>query len=154
MRPLLLSLLMVSATPCLAQPAPEVSDLRRQLDALRAEQLRTAARMGELENALRRLEGGASASPVTIAPSTAASIERPSRPVAPSSRLQLSGDLRLRYEANFSDQNRRNRDRGVLRARFRADYTLAHWLEVGGQISTGDPDDPNSRGCDAFEFRR
>lgn len=58
--------------------------------------------------------------------------------------LDLSGDLRLREEFNFSDADARDRTRTVLRARVRATYKLNDRLSVGGQLATGDPDDPNS----------
>lgn len=45
-------------------------------------------------------------------------------PVPEPSKLTINGDFRLRYEANFGDQDARNRDRGVLRARLRAAYAV------------------------------
>jgi hypothetical protein len=65
-------------------------------------------------------------------------------PASVPSKLTINGDFRLRYEMNFGDQDARNRDRGVLRARLRAAYAVNKWLTVGGQLSTGDADDPNS----------
>ncbi len=65
-------------------------------------------------------------------------------PASVPSKLTLNGDFRLRYESNFGDRDARNRDRGVLRARLRAAYAVNRWLTVGGQIATGDADDPNS----------
>ncbi|MBN8844142.1 MAG: putative porin [Sphingomonadales bacterium] len=65
-------------------------------------------------------------------------------PASVPSKLTINGDFRLRYESNFGDQDARNRDRGVLRARLRAAYAVNKWLTVGGQLSTGDADDPNS----------
>lgn len=65
-------------------------------------------------------------------------------PMPEPSKLTINGDFRLRYEANFGDQDARNRDRGVLRARLRAAYAVNKWLTVGGQLATGDADDPNS----------
>lgn len=60
------------------------------------------------------------------------------------SRLDLSGDFRLRYEANWSDTDARDRGRVALRARLRGNYRFTDFLTVGGQLATGDPDDPNS----------
>jgi hypothetical protein len=65
-------------------------------------------------------------------------------PASVPSKLTINGDFRLRYESNFGDADARNRDRGVLRARLRAAYAVNKWLTVGGQLSTGDADDPNS----------
>lgn len=65
-------------------------------------------------------------------------------PVSATSALALSGDLRLRYESNFGDRDARGRDRLVMRGRLRAAYKINDWLTIGGQLSTGDPNDPNS----------
>ena len=79
------------------------------------------------------------------APVNAAGGSAPGTPPASvPSKLTINGDFRLRYESNFGDQDARNRDRGVLRARLRAAYAVNKWLTVGGQLSTGDADDPNS----------
>ena len=58
--------------------------------------------------------------------------------------LDVSGDLRIREEFNFSDADARDRTRTVFRARLRAAYRLGDHFAVGGQLTTGDPDDPNS----------
>ncbi|MES2496493.1 MAG: putative porin [Pseudomonadota bacterium] len=58
--------------------------------------------------------------------------------------LDVSGDVRVREEFNWSDDDVRSRTRSVLRARLRATYQITRSLSVGGQIATGDPDDPNS----------
>ena len=55
-------------------------------------------------------------------------------------RPQLSGDIHLRYESNFGDQDARDRDRFVLRGI----YAISDAFSVGAQLTTGDPDDPNS----------
>jgi len=88
---------------------------------------------------------------------TAPQIPRASAPVNPAggsapgplpasipSKLTVNGDLRVRYESNFGDPGVRDRDRGVIRARLRAAYAINSWLTIGGQLGTGDPDDPNS----------
>ncbi|KKC26075.1 putative porin [Sphingomonas sp. SRS2] len=58
--------------------------------------------------------------------------------------LDVSGDVRVREEFNWSDKDARSRTRSVLRARLRATYQITRTLSVGGQLATGDPDDPNS----------
>jgi hypothetical protein len=50
----------------------------------------------------------------------------------------------LRYEGNYGDDDTRDWERGVLRARLGATYLVNDWLTVGGRLATGDPDDPNS----------
>ena len=72
------------------------------------------------------------------------------RPAA--SPLRISGDFRLRYESNFGDDSARNRNRGVLRGRLGATYKALDWLTVGGRITTGDPNDPNSTDIDLSNF--
>lgn len=56
--------------------------------------------------------------------------------------LDISGDLRVRQEWNIRDG--RDRSRQTLRARLRGRYDVSSHISVGGQIVTGDPDDPNS----------
>lgn len=63
---------------------------------------------------------------------------------APPTRVNLSGDLRLRYEHNGSDNDAPNDGRAVLRARLRAAYEVNEWLALGGQVVTGSQDDPNT----------
>lgn len=116
----------------LAAPADDIAELKAAVEALRAEQARAQARIAELEGALARQRE----TPVAVAAAPAVSSEP--------SRLSLSGDMRVRYESNFGVAGARDRDRGVLRARLRAAYRLNDWLTIGGQLATGDPDDPNS----------
>lgn len=65
-------------------------------------------------------------------------------PSSTASKLAINGDVRVRYEANFGDEDGRDRHRGVMRARLRALYTFNPTLAIGAQVSTGDGDDPNS----------
>ncbi len=133
----------LAAAPDLS--AAEIEALRQELHDMRVQQQAASARMETIESALNQLAGGAIApAPEVIArpaqQSTAQSDA--TSPVTPS-RLNMSGDLRLRYEGNFSD-TATSRNRGVIRARLRADYQLNDWLKIGGRIGTGNPDDPNS----------
>lgn len=128
-----------------------IAELKAAVQALQAEQAQSRARIAELEAALAR-QGGPLPAATTTPPVPAASIAAISAQGAPvivptattSQRLTLSGDVRVRYESNFGINGVRNRDRGVLRARLRAAYAVNEWLTVGGQLATGDPDDPNS----------
>lgn len=127
-----------------AQSRPEdMADLRSQLEALRAEQQRSARRIQDLEAALNRPVLAAPAAPTVIGQSAAMPVQAVSEKPA-LARVQLSGDVRVRYENNFGDRDARDRGRGVLRARLRGSYAVNKWLSVGGQVATGDPDDPNS----------
>lgn len=132
--------------PAYAQSAHDVAALREELQTLRAEQAKTAAKIDRVEAAINQLAGAAvTTPPVPSLIITATAMPPPSVKVtlAPSA-LDVSGDIRLRYEANFGSRNARNRDRGVLRARLRGSYAISNWLSVGAQLTTGDPDDPNS----------
>ncbi|RHW18226.1 hypothetical protein D1610_07025 [Sphingomonas gilva] len=134
--------LMTAWSPVAAQSSSpsDIQVLRQQLDQLRAEQASAVRRISELEAALARQ--AAKPAPPVATQSAAATPNGGSDGLL--DRLDVSGDVRLRYEANFGDRDARNRDRGVLRARLRANYEVNDWLTVGGQIATGDPDDPNT----------
>lgn len=83
--------------------------------------------------------------PVTAAqPPIALAVGVPSKDSFRIPGLDVSGDVRVREEFNWSDNDARSRTRSVLRARLRATYQITKSLSVGGQIATGDPDDPNS----------
>lgn len=84
-----------------------------------------------------RVAGSPSPSPMP-AVATAA----PASPSAPA--LSVSGDLRLRYEHNGSDNDAPDDGRGVIRARIRAGYQVNDWLQLGAQLATGSQDDPNT----------
>ena len=131
-----------------AQSASDFTELKQQLDAMRAEQQQTARRIADLEAALNRATTAPAAAVAAAPTGTVVANGAPAATftgsAASPSRLQLSGDVRVRYESNFGDKDARNRDRGVLRARLRANYAVNNWLTVGGQIATGDADDPNS----------
>ena len=135
------------ATPVLAQTASaaDIAALKAQMDALRAEHQRTAVQIQQIQMVLDRVTGTASAAPPATLPASAEAPAVALAGLAPSpSRFALSGDFRLRYELNSGDRDLRDRNRGVLRARLRPTYVVNDWLMLGGQIATGDPDDPNS----------
>lgn len=139
----------VPAAPAKAQEdAQAIAELKAAVQALQSEHAQLRARIVELETALAR-QGGTSTIPAS--PATASASPVTGGPVVtvqpasqPQPRLAVSGDVRVRYESNFGIEGVRDRDRGVLRARLRAAYALNDWLTVGGQLATGDPDDPNS----------
>lgn len=127
-----------------------VQALRAEIQRLQAAQAANIAetqRLGERLNALEASLGDAGdttqseAKMVSAQPVSAAALA--DVPKAPSP-LQISSDFRLRYEGNSGDADAQDWGRGVLRARLRASYSVADWFTVGGQIATGDPDDPNS----------
>jgi hypothetical protein len=139
------AILLLSLAALCAQADDEVPDtvqsLRAELERLKAEQAERAGEMQKLEERLTVLEASerlASAPANPPAPAAVAQIAEPQ------SRLDVSGDFRLRYEGNYGDADARDWDRGVLRARLGANYIVNDWLTVGGRLATGDPDDPNS----------
>jgi hypothetical protein len=157
-----------------------IDDIRARIVALEAENERkieqirkeSAEQIGALKAALAQIGGqpvpAATTAGATSAPAVAArgqgnaiivqpratvdnsAVPAP-RPVTVASNLQISGDLRLRYEQNFSEP-RRARGREVLRGRLRANYTIDRNFSLGARIVTGDPDDPNSADITLTQF--
>ncbi len=159
------------ATPAMAQTAEDFAAMKAEIEALRAQQAQSTAEIEALKSQLstRPAAPAVVATPASLQPAptqaggsavmwspqpavfSAAAPVNPAGGSAPGvapasvpSKLTINGDFRLRYESNFGDRDARNRDRGVLRARLRAAYAVNKWLTVGGQIATGDADDPNS----------
>ena len=149
----------------------ELQELRDQIVAMRVEQARTDGALRDANARIAALEARPSAAmPAAVPQTVTAGVPSPAgfisgmqasnapRRVAPTTLaatdatpsrdplrgLDFSGDLRLRYEGNFGDRGAVDRSRGVIRGRLRASYALADWLSVGGQLVTGDPDDPES----------
>ncbi|MEX6634800.1 putative porin [Hyphococcus lacteus] len=127
-----------------AQDTADLSTLQNELSSLRQLQFELDDRINAIEDRLQALAPEQSA-PVVIEdvatqPQTAAA----PAPQTPADRLTFGGDFRVRYEGNFSNDTVRNRSRGAMRARLRARYQINDTFAVGGQLSTGDPDDPNS----------
>lgn len=120
----------------------EAQEVRiRQLE----ERLLTAVQGGRpLVEASAIPQNSASAMPAANGASQAPRLAAAPTAPAPSSALSVSGDLRLRYEHNGSDNDAPGDGRGVLRARVRAAYQVNDWLELGGQLVTGSQDDPNT----------
>jgi hypothetical protein len=119
----------------------EVAAIRAELQTLRAAQSEVAVRITRLEERLALITPNPLPAPA------------PSPPMAPpigalddraESALDISGDLRLRYESNFGASGVRDRDRWVIRGRLRVNVGISDWLTAGAELTTGDPDDPNS----------
>lgn len=151
-RVLLVAALLASALSNAAQAQAQangdvIAELRQEIAALKAEQAKANQRIAELEGARSAVAAAPAAGASTAASQLAAAtpVSAPPPPLAPAaSRLTLSGDVRVRYESNFGDNDAPDRNRGVLRARLRAAYAVNKWLTVGGQLATGDPGDPNT----------
>ena len=135
-----------------AEQAPTATELMEMLLELKKEQSALSQKINAVESLLERSE--ASQNTTTALPASNVSISRPkhapteAEPNNNSSqnkKLNVSGDIQLRYESNFSDADAAARNRGAMRGRLRAEYALSNFLAVGAEISTGDSNDPNSR---------
>lgn len=150
---LLLAVGTLASSPALAQDisANDIREMKAAIAELTAAQAAARQRISELEAKLARHESTPPPAPAAVpvpaytslamtdAPHTA---PPPAPPADP--RLDVSGDIRVRHESNFGVDGERDHSRGVLRARLRAAYAVNDWLSFGGEIATGDPDDPNS----------
>src|SRR5262245_20259030 len=147
---LLASSALAIATPAQAQSneelRSEVADLKARIERLEAAlAARDAAATSPAPNGSPQLatqQGSLSLPAAAANPAGGATPSAP--PAASAKRLTLNGDMRLRYESNFGRDVVRNRDRGVFRARLRANYAVNSWLTAGSELSTGDANDPNS----------
>ena len=122
------------------------ADVVKQIEALRAQQAQIAQLQQQTEASIRALEaklGVASpAQDAAVAATPAATTASTAKPEEP--KLKISGDLRLRAQGDYSDNDGANRTSTQLRARVGATYALNERMTLGGRIVTGDSDDPNS----------
>lgn len=138
------------------QAAPEtIAELRAELEALRAEQVERDRRIQRLEEALQHIAGGPDA-PAAVAeaprspPPASAAVPTPLPATGVSagerlaSRLKVSGDLRLRGQGDWSDDDGRDRASMQLRGRLGATFAVNDRITIGARLATGDGDDPNS----------
>ncbi|MFC3712974.1 putative porin [Sphingoaurantiacus capsulatus] len=142
--------------------APGIAHAQTEAERIRALESRLEAqdaRIAELERLLNaKLAAPAASAPAAVAaapqtgPIASTVLATVPAPSATTSRLDVSGDFRLRQEFNWSDADGRDRSRSVLRARLRASYAVNDIFTVGAQLSTGDPDDPNSTDMTLGEF--
>ncbi|MAP94070.1 MAG: hypothetical protein CMK07_03870 [Ponticaulis sp.] len=137
----------------LAASAEDLSqtDLQAALDELRSlkeMQAATDARIQALEEVL--LQGASStvqqaesdADVMRLASTALPETQTPAEG-APD-KLAQTADMLLRFEGNYSDSSRADRERGVMRARLGATYQVDDRMEVGALLETGDSEDPNS----------
>lgn len=168
----LLALAMFGAglPPAFAQDsAPDtIAALRAEIAALRSEQAERDQRIHKLEVALEQLssagtDGAVAASaigdagaqpgavgqadlspaPMASAPATAFAASAGADAGA-SSRLKVSGDFRVRGQADWSDDDGKNRGSMQVRGRLGATFAVNDRVTVGARLATGDSDDPNS----------
>jgi hypothetical protein len=126
----------------------DAATLRAQIEALRAEQARITEMQRQTEAKIRALEAsaGVHSSQTQIAPPVA--VFAPAAPQLLSadgkSKLLVSGDLRLRSQGDYSDDDTRARRSGQVRGRLGATYSVNDRVTIGARLVTGDADDPNS----------
>lgn len=168
MRALMLAGALSASSAALAQSTPltpeqvvalreQIELLRRQQEAQRAAADATSARLADLERQVAALTAAGTPAPApqavaaaTGTPPVQAAAKSAASPLL--DRIDVGGDVRLRYEHNWGAENARDRGRGVIRARLQAAYAVNDWLTAGGQIVTGDPDDPNSADVSLSNF--
>jgi hypothetical protein len=148
-----LCLATLCATPAFAQSAAETDQIRAQIEALRAEQARIDELQRRTDESLRALEARlapAGAAPAAAAAPVAASA--PAKAASVPSRLAVTGDVRLRGQGDYSDEDGRARNSSQVRARIGATYKVSDRISIGGRLVTGDGDDPNSTDVQLSNF--
>lgn len=144
------AILLAALSPSTFAQATNTTDaaaLRAQVEALRAEQARITEMQRQTEVKIRALEASAGvASPqVQTAAAVAAPLTAPQLLSADGrSKLLVSGDLRLRSQGDYSDDDTRARRSGQIRGRLGATYSVNDRVTIGARLVTGDADDPNS----------
>lgn len=121
--------------------AEQVEALRNELAALKKEQVAIAAKVSAIETAIDAIEEDDAQ---TVSEEYVQASVASAAPAKEAAGLQLLGDFRLRYERNFGQSDTRGFDRGVFRARLRARYPVTDRIDIGAEVVTGDPDDPNT----------
>jgi hypothetical protein len=140
---LAVSILLALSPSAFAQSA-DAASIRAQIEALRAEQARITEQQRQTEAKIRALEASAG---IPAAPTQQAAASAAPAPVASAdgkSKLNVTGDLRLRYQGDYSDEDARARRSGQVRGRIGATYSVNDRVTVGARLVTGDADDPNS----------
>lgn len=140
------ALLLAALSPNAFAQTANTSDaaaLRAQIEALRAEQVRITEMQRQTEAKIRQLEASAGVASPTAQTPPAASTPLVATADGPS-KLTVTGDLRLRYQGDYSDDDARARRSGQVRGRLGATYAVNDRVTIGTRIVTGDADDPNS----------
>jgi hypothetical protein len=139
----------------------DVAEVRKQIDVLRAEQARIAELQARTEASIRALEAsvgiasppasGPGPDPVTEANPIARTANAAPPPTAArppestlASRLNIAGDMRVRAQADRSNDRAVDRYSAQVRGRLGATYAVSDRVSVGARLVTGDYNDPNS----------
>ena len=145
------AILLATLSPsAFAQSTSDAQSIRAQIEALRAEQARIAEMQRQTDAKIRSLEAGLNLpSPAPQAsPAPAAQVAAADTP----SKLNVTGDLRLRSQGDYSDEDGRDRRSGQVRGRVGATYSVNDRVTLGARLVTGDPDDPNSTDVQMSNF--
>lgn len=148
-----ISALLIFGNSAFAQSASEMNqnqhflkNMRKELQELREIQSSIATRVNHIETQLNAASGSVSKTSqqdeLTWKARNDLAIKSNESDSAKG--LDVSGDLRLRYEANFKNDQLPFRGREAIRGRLRADYTINDQNTIGAGIATGSPDDPNT----------
>ena len=120
-----------------------LAELEKKIAVQQAQIEQLQALVAGLQQLLPDRPSAASPSTTSVAVPAPSLLPSPrAEKMAASSDFAISGDVRVRQEWNFREG--RDRSRSVLRGRLRASYSPAAHVTIGGQLATGDPDDPNS----------
>lgn len=139
---ILLATLSPSAFAQSSSGGADAAAIRAQIEALRADQARIAEMQRQTEAKIRALEAsaGVASPPAQAAPAAPAQLATADgKP-----KLNVTGDLRLRSQGDYSDDDARARRSGQVRGRIGATYAVTDRVTLGARLVTGDPDDPNS----------
>lgn len=154
LKALSVALLSCGAGSAVAQAAvgADQAEIRRQIEALRADQARIAELQQRTDASLRALEARLQ----IPAPATQATQPPPAVAAAPDAapRLRVSGDLRVRAQEDFADNGKPNRHSNQVRARLGATYAASDLVTLGARLVTGNPDDPRSTDVQLSNFDR
>jgi len=148
-------LLASSAATALAQDpgSAQIVELQAQIESLKREQADRDARISALEDLLYGiLDSQASDSGETQGQAPALASQTASQPAAADARLKVSGDLRVRFQGDHSDDLAVDRRSSQVRARLGATYAVSDRVTVGARIVTGDSGDPNSTDVQLSNF--
>jgi hypothetical protein len=119
---------------------------------LEALQRQTEQQLTQLQAQIDQLSAAAEAQPTASGKSSQAVQHVSAEPVGFRENLEVSGDFRLRYEYNSDFANVPSWDRGVLRGRLAARYSLTDNFRIGARMVTGDPDNPRTSDVTIGDF--
>lgn len=125
----------------------DTQSIRAQIEALRAEQARSAEMQRQADAKIRSLEAGLNR-PGPPPPAAAAQVAS----THAQSKFNVTGDLRLRSQGDYSDEDGRDRRSGQVRGRVGTTYSVTDRVTLGARLVTGDPDDPNSTDVQMSNF--